>query len=97
MVFSKAEGTGDRQGLPGPCSPDLGQPEPLHSLSSQLASAGLLFSLGLLSPQMPLVLTSTDGLVKRLEELERTAELYKGREESQPRSAWCWSAMGALS
>lgn len=24
----------------------------------------------------------TDGLVKRLEELEKTAELYKGKEES---------------
>lgn len=49
-----------------------------HPLS-QLASAGLLSSLGLLSPQTPLSLASTDGLVKRLEELERTAELYKGR------------------
>lgn len=50
---------------------------------SQLASAGLSSSLRLPSPQMPLVLTFTDGLVKRLEELERTAELYKGRESPQ--------------
>eukprot|EP00072_Mus_musculus_P045750 XP_006520668.1 PREDICTED: PRKCA-binding protein isoform X2 [Mus musculus] len=50
-------------------------------LSRAILCNGLLFSLGLLSPQMPLVLTSTDGLVKRLEELERTAELYKGMTE----------------
>lgn len=37
---------------------------------SSVGWAGLLPSL---------FLTSTDGLVKRLEELERTAELYKGR------------------
>lgn len=68
----------DRQGLPEPRSSlEPSEPPP--------PQAGLRRALGLPSfagPTDALVLTSTDGLVKRLEELERTAELYKGREDS---------------
>lgn len=54
--------------LPGPCPwrPPLSQ-APLQPVLAQL-----------MSPAVSLLPIPTDGLVKRLEELERTAELYKG-------------------
>lgn len=49
-----------------------------------------LTSLAQVTPELsphPGSLTPTDGLVKRLEELERMAELYKGG-QAQPRRGW---------
>ena len=43
-----------------------------------------------LSPLIPGSLIPTDGLVKRLEELERTAELYKGGQAHRPASSPGW-------
>lgn len=42
------------------------------------------------SPLTPGSLIPTDGLVKRLEELERTAELYKGGQAHPPASSPGW-------